>query len=258
MNDGSLAPRWTGRLRRAVTEHPFAVPAASFAAGLGLGWLVMARLAAPAATSRVALVDLTRAVAGVVLVLSALAAAALLWAYRRWRRTGDARIASGRRPARAFPVGAAGNDRWMPQRMALGQSVKVRYDASEPAFRSWLVYDAGGDLVGGAGLQGRMYGNVGTLDVWVFRRQDDSGAGVTPVVTIVTPAACADPVFGARFAGRRLLTAVPGETVSLDSDDLVLHVRVDSADPGQGADERAIALVTLTLTPRHASAGGDA
>lgn len=149
---------------------------------------------------------------------------------------------------------------WRPARVTLGQTIRAEYLADEtPSIQSWLVYNQRGGLEGGAGLLVRPVGEVNTLDLWFSDRDDVDQTTKTPKVTLAARAACNDPVLHAWLADRRVVPAVPGETVTLETLDLVLDVTVEAVDPPPHADDASLTAVTLALTPRRAeprAAGG--
>jgi hypothetical protein len=243
--------------------------AADLAKDLGLPTVRAAPVTTSAAASTpetgLTLGVLLRTVASLVLVAAAAAGLALFWAWWRWRRSGtSAPIPAADAPGTATgpteTVRGRGAPPWHPLRVDLGDTAIARYTADdERYYQTWLVYDERGSLIGGAGLQAHPVGSVNALDLWFFKREDESGEDSnTPIITIVSEAAHGDGVFRARLGDRRAVPAVPGEACVLAAADLALDVRIDSAEPAPGSEQLGLASVTLTLRPRRQTPdGGD-
>ncbi|RIL08390.1 hypothetical protein DCC79_13930, partial [bacterium] len=138
-------------------------------------------------------------------------------------------------------------------RVTLGQTIRAEYVADEtPPIQSGLGYNQRGGLEGGAGLLVRPLGEVNTLDLWFSDRDDVDQTTKTPKITLASRAACDDPVLRPLLADRRVVPAVPGETVVLETLDLVLDVTVESVEPPPHADEPSLTAITLALTPHRA------
>jgi len=140
------------------------------------------------------------------------------------------------------------------ERIRLGQPVQAQYHADRsPAWRAWLIHDDRGDLIGGAGWQAQRVGNVNTIDLRLSDRDDFDQTTKTPIVRFVSYAAYSDPILHARLSDRRIVPAVPGQSVTLKTTDLVLEVTVDAAEPGPDADDTSLTALALSLTPRRAA-----
>jgi hypothetical protein len=216
---------------------------------------------APAATYG----DVTRTIAALALVAVAAAGLALAWAWWRWRRSSmtpaePGAPAAGASVGRTEAVRGRGAPPWRPLRIDLGDTAIARYRADdERYYQTWLVHDERGSLIGGAGLQAHPVGSVNALDLWFFKREDESTEDSdTPIVTIVSQAAHADGVFRARLGNRRAVPAVAGEQCVLEAFDLALDVRIEAAEPAPESEQLGLTAVALTLTPHRRLAPDDA
>ncbi len=155
-------------------------------------------------------------------------------------------------PRRAVPAAGGDAAAGQSERIKLGQTVQARYRAGQtPPRQSWLIHDAQGELLGGAGWQARRIGTIDTIDFRVSDRDDLDQTTKTPVVRFVAPAAFADAILHGRLSGPQLAPAVPGESVTLRTVDLALDVSVQSAEPAPQSDETSLTALALVFTPRR-------
>jgi hypothetical protein len=153
-------------------------------------------------------------------------------------------------PAAARSRGTGGAPPWRPARIELGETIDAQYhEAEHQAIHTWLVYDARGALVGGAGLLAQSIGEVNTLDLWFSDRDDVDQTARTPTVTFVSQSAFNDPVLRARLSDRRLIPAIPGQTAKLETVDLWLEAEVLAVDPAPESQHPSLIGLGLSLTP---------
>lgn len=144
-------------------------------------------------------------------------------------------------PASTQPTEATASEApesgWQPEHVHLGRTLSTRYLGPDARFyRTWLVYDDDGGLVGGSGLRARRTGEIETLELWFFQRDDAPDSADPPFVALATP----------RAAGRMdvpVITAVAGHHFTLKTGGLVLLALVVDAVP----DDSGLAFRTLTL-----------
>jgi hypothetical protein len=215
--------------------------------------------APPPPSGAARLLPLLRALALVMLGLAVAAGVAIAWRSLRSRPqpapTGDelAVTQAFALPTAARPHGAA--PPWRPERIDLGATVTAHYQASDDRFyQTWLVYDERGGLLGGAGLQALDVGGATTLELWFFERDEEGEGAETPIVTIVSQHGYGDKMFRARLGNRRIVAAVPGQQVRLETADLVLRVHILTVEPDAASDLPNLAAVSLSLTPERAAA----
>lgn len=148
-------------------------------------------------------------------------------------------------PSRQAPV-------WRPNRIEIDQTVDARYlEGDTQSILTWLVYGSRGALVGGAGLLAQPIGGVNTIDLWFADRDDVDQTRKTPTVTFITLQAYQDPVLRARLADRRLMPAVPGRRLRLETAELWLDIEVIEAEPQDGASHPSLRGLVLALTPHQ-------
>lgn len=158
--------------------------------------------------------------------------------------------AAARPAAAARSRGASGAPPWRPARIELGETIDAQYhEAEHQAIHTWLVYDARGALVGGAGLLAQSIGDVNTLDLWFSDRDDVDQTARTPTVTFVSQRAFNDPVLRARLSDRRLIPAIPGQIARLETVDLLLQAEVLAVDPAPESQHASLIGLGLSLTP---------
>jgi len=141
---------------------------------------------------------------------------------------------------------------WRPNRIEIDQTVDARYrEGDTQAILTWLVYSPRGALVGGAGVLAQPIGGVNTIDLWFADRDDVDQTRKTPTVTFITSTAYQDPVLRARLADRRLIPAMPGRRLRLETAELWLDVEVIEADPQDLAAHPSLRGLVLALTPHQ-------
>jgi len=232
------------------------------------------------------LAALSRDVAVVALVAALAAAVALaaFWLQGKRREASGPSEAASSATRRAVGESAGGGPPWHPSRIDLGDRIVVAPIASDPRFyRTWLIHDRGGGLVGGAGLRSQHVGAVETIEIWLFRRSAEDDDVETPTVLLVPESAHGDAVFRARLGDQEAIAALAGARACLESGDLALDVEVveveaisdDGADAGVAsadattaatqaggveptpADSERMPAFTLRLTPRWRESGSD-
>lgn len=155
-------------------------------------------------------------------------------------------------PRRVLPAAVSPAAEGQSERIKLGQSVRARYRAKQPPARqSWLIHDPQGELIGGAGWNVHRIGTIDTIDFRASDRDDLDQTTKTPIVRFVAPAAYSDAILHGRLSGPQLVPAVPGESVTLRTADLVLDVTVEAAEPEPESTDTGLTALTLTFTPHR-------
>ena len=141
---------------------------------------------------------------------------------------------------------------WRPNRIEIDQTVDARYQEGDTqSILTWLVYGSRGALIGGAGLLAQPIGGVNTIDLWFADRDDVDQTRKTPTVTFITTQVYQDPVLRARLSDRRLIPAVPGRRLRLETAELWLDIEVIEADPTDAAAHPSLHGLVLALTPHQ-------